>query len=99
MLFPSTRNHIEMTGAQIVDVISDGAHDFTAETRSKAMSIWTSSNAVVEEHGAGQISCVYVELALIAAAAIRCPSPISERVKAIAAAAQDSAFSRRLPDS
>ena len=28
LLFPSTRNHIEMAGAQIVDVIGEAAHDF-----------------------------------------------------------------------
>src|SRR5215510_14941401 len=28
MLFPSTRTHVEMNGAKIVDVIGEGAHDF-----------------------------------------------------------------------
>ena len=30
-MFPSTRFHIEMNGAKIVDVIGDAAHDLTGE--------------------------------------------------------------------
>ncbi len=55
MLFPSTRNHIEMNGAKIVDVIGDAAHDFVpTDSRSKAISISRNSKAVIQEQGAGQ---------------------------------------------
>jgi tyrosine phenol-lyase len=64
MLFPSTRAHIEMAGAQIADVISDDAHDFAADEPFKGNIDIRKLEALVQEKGAGQISCVYVELSV-----------------------------------
>ena len=64
MLFPSTRSHIEMSGAQIVDVISDAAHDFTSDEPFKGNIDVRKLEALLQEKGAEQISCVYVELSV-----------------------------------
>ena len=64
MLFPSTRNHIEMNGAKLVDVVCDSAHDLTSHEAFKGNVDLTKLGAVIAEHGAAKISCVYVELAL-----------------------------------
>ena len=64
MLFPSTRMHLEMNGAKIVDVIGDVAHDLTSEFRSKAISILKNFAQRSTEHGAEKISCIYVELSV-----------------------------------
>ena len=64
MLFPSTRVHIEMTGAQIVDVIGDEAHDFFSGAPFKGNIDIAKLESVIQEKGAGKISCIYVELSV-----------------------------------
>ena len=62
MLFPSTRFHIEMNGAKIIDVIGDSAHDLTSNHPFKGnLDIEKLKNAV-QEKAADQLSCIYVEL-------------------------------------
>jgi len=56
MLFPSTRNHIEMNGAKIVDVIGDAAHDLTANQPFKGDMDLTKLEAVIQQHGAAKVS-------------------------------------------
>src|SRR5687768_2546443 len=79
MLFPSTRNHIEMNGAKLVDVVCDSAHDLTSHEAFKGNVDLTKLGAVIAGHGAAKISCVYVELALNACGGHRCPLPISRK--------------------
>ena len=62
MLFPSTRTHIEMSGAQIVDVICDAAHDYLADEPFKGNVDIAKLENLIREKGAGQISCIYIEL-------------------------------------
>ena len=64
LLFPSTRSHIEMTGAQIVDVIGEAAHDFATDDPFKGNIDLDKLEKLVQEKGAGQISCIYVELSV-----------------------------------
>jgi len=64
MLFPSTRVHIEMNGAKIIDVIGDSAHDLTSEDPFKGNLDLEKLAAAVREHGADKISCIYVELSV-----------------------------------
>jgi tyrosine phenol-lyase len=64
MLFPSTRTHIEMNGATLIDVVCDDAHDLKLQDCFKGNVDLNKLRAVVAEHGAEKISCVYVELAL-----------------------------------
>lgn len=64
MLFPSTRVHIEMSGAQIADVIVDGAHDFRSEEPFKGNIDIAKLENLIREKGAEKISCIYVELSV-----------------------------------
>ncbi len=64
MLFPSTRVHIEMNGAQIVDVIGDVAHDLTAEEPFKGNVDLSKLEAVLEQQGPERMSCIYIELSV-----------------------------------
>jgi tyrosine phenol-lyase len=64
MLFPSTRTHIEMAGAKLVDVVCDAAHDLASQESFKGNLDPSKLRAVIAEQGADKISCVYVELAL-----------------------------------
>lgn len=64
MLFPSTRSHIEMTGATLVDVSVDAAHALSSPEPFKGNVEVDKLAAVIHEHGAAHISCVYVELAV-----------------------------------
>ena len=64
MLFPSTRNHIEMNGAKIVDVIGDAAHDLTTDQPFKGDIDLTKLAAVIQAHGSDKVSCIYVELSV-----------------------------------
>jgi len=64
MLFPSTRTHIQMIGAQIADVISDDAHNFTSDEPFKGNIDIAKLESLIQEKGAGQISCIYVELSV-----------------------------------
>ncbi len=62
MLFPSTRIHIEMNGAKVIDVIGAGAHDFTSNEPFKGNIDLDKLAAVIREQGAEKVSCIYVEL-------------------------------------
>jgi tyrosine phenol-lyase len=62
MLFPSTRIHIEMNGAKLIDVIGAGAHDFNSSEPFKGNIDLDKLSAVIREHGADKVSCIYVEL-------------------------------------
>ncbi len=64
LLFPSTRAHIEMNGAQVIDVIGDAAHDLMSDAPFKGNLAIDRLAGVIEEKGAGQISCIYVELSV-----------------------------------
>ena len=62
MLFPSTRIHIEMNGAKLIDLIADAAHDLTSKEPFKGNFDLTKLEAAIQEHGSEKISCIYVEL-------------------------------------
>lgn len=62
MLFPSTRAHIEMNGARVVDVIGDAAHELTSEAPFKGNLDLEKLRATIAEQGAGKMSCIYIEL-------------------------------------
>jgi tyrosine phenol-lyase len=64
MLFPSTRIHIEMNGAKIVDVIGDGAHDLTSSQPFKGDIDIDKLAAAIAAQGADKLSCIYVELSV-----------------------------------
>jgi tyrosine phenol-lyase len=64
MLFPSTRTHIEMNGAKMIDVIGDAAHDLTSNDPFKGNIDLKKLEAAIDEHGADKVSCIYVELAV-----------------------------------
>jgi len=62
MLFPSTRTHIQMGGAQIVDVIGEGAHDFLSDEPFKGNIDIAKLEGLIQGKSAANISCIYVEL-------------------------------------
>jgi tyrosine phenol-lyase len=64
MLFPSTRTHIETNGAKLIDVVCDEAHDLALPEPFKGNVDLNKLQAVIAGHGAENVSCVYVELAL-----------------------------------
>lgn len=64
MLFPSTRIHIEMNGAKIVDVIGPEAHNLTSNHPFKGDLDLDKLRATIAEQGAEKVSCVYVELSV-----------------------------------
>ena len=86
MLFPSTRVHIEMNGAKIIDVIGDAAHDLTSNDHFKGNLDLEKLTRAIQEHGADEVSCIYVELSVNSCGG----HPVSlgnlTEVKAIAAA-------------
>lgn len=86
MLFPSTRTHIEMNGASMVDVIVDASYDPRSEESFKGNLDLDKLRAVIAEHGAGKVSCIYVELGVNACGG----QPVSlanlNAVRAVAAA-------------
>jgi len=63
MLFPSTRMHIEMNGAKVVDVISETAHDLDSTELFKGNVDLNKLETVFKEQGE-KVCCVYVELAV-----------------------------------
>lgn len=63
MLFPSTRMHIEMNGAKVVDVICEAAHDLDSTELFKGNVDLTKLEAVFKAQGEA-VCCVYVELAV-----------------------------------
>jgi tyrosine phenol-lyase len=62
LLFPSTRTHIEMNGAKVIDVIGDAAHDLTSTEPFKGNVDVKKLQAAIDEHGAEKLGCIYVEL-------------------------------------
>ncbi len=64
MLFPSTRVHIEMNGAKVIDVIGEAAHDLTSEEPFKGNLDIDKLAALIHEQGADKVSCIYVELSV-----------------------------------
>jgi tyrosine phenol-lyase len=64
MLFPSTRAHIEMNGAKIIDVIDDAAHDLTSDEPFKGNIDLKKLETVLHEQGPEKVSCIYVELSV-----------------------------------
>jgi tyrosine phenol-lyase len=53
-----------MNGAQVIDVIGDAAHDLMSDAPFKGNLAIDRLAGVIEEKGAGQISCIYVELSV-----------------------------------
>lgn len=86
MLFPSTRSHIERNGAKLVDVVCDAAHNLASDASFKGNIDLDRLKAVIAEHGAEKISCVYVELALNACGGHPVSLANLKAVRAIAAA-------------
>ena len=86
MLFPSTRSHIEMNGATLVDVVSDQAHDLASEDPFKGNVDIDKLKTVIAEQGAANMSCLYVELALNACGGHPVSLANLTEVRAIAAA-------------
>ena len=86
LLFPSTRSHIAMNGAQLVDVVGDAAHDLESDEPFKGNVDPDKLCAVIAEHGAAKISCVYVELALNACGGHPVSCANLKEVRAIVAA-------------
>ncbi|HKY08887.1 MAG TPA: tryptophanase [Candidatus Binatia bacterium] len=64
MLFPSTRTHIEMNGAKLIDVVCNGAHELMSDAPFKGNVDVDKLTAAIAEYGAEKMSCVYVEVAL-----------------------------------
>ena len=62
MLFPSTRFHIDSNGAKVVDVISEKADDLFSEDPFKGDVDLDKLEKVIGENGAGNVSCIYVEV-------------------------------------
>lgn len=85
MLFPSTRMHIEMSGAKLIDVISDAAHDLDSTELFKGNVDLSKLEALFQEQG-DKICCVYVELAVNSCGGHPVSLANLKAVKAIAAA-------------
>jgi tyrosine phenol-lyase len=64
MLFPSTRTQIQMGGAQIVDVIGNGAHDYFTNEPFKGNIDIAKLEGLIQEKSAANVSCIYVELSV-----------------------------------
>ena len=60
MLFPSTRMHIESSGAQVVDVISEAAHDLHCDEPFKGDVDLDKLEAIFKDQGRERVSCVYI---------------------------------------
>jgi tyrosine phenol-lyase len=86
MLFPSTRAHIEINGATLIDIVSDGAHNLASPESFKGNVDLDKLTAAIAEHGAENISCVYVELALNACGGHPVSLANLKEVRAIASA-------------
>ena len=86
MLFPSTRTHIETNGGKLIDVVCDEAHDLTSPGPFKGNVDPNKLKAVISEHGAENVSCVYVELALNACGGHPVSLANLQEVRAITAA-------------
>jgi tryptophanase len=86
MLFPSTRTHVEMSGAKLIDVVCDSAHELQSPEPFKGNVDPAKLAGAIAEHGAEKISCVYVELALNACGGHPVSLANLNEVRAIAAA-------------
>ena len=86
MLFPSTRSHIEMNGATLIDIVRDDAHNLTSLEPFKGNVDCDRLAAVIAEHGPGNVSCIYVELALNACGGHPVSLANLKKVHAVAAA-------------
>jgi len=62
LLFPSTRVHIEMNGAKVIDAADEAAYDLTSDEPFKGNLDVQKLQRAIEEKGAGHVSCIYVEL-------------------------------------
>ena len=64
ILFPSTRAHIEMLGAKVVDVISDAAYELGSEAPFKGNLDVAKLEGALRQHGRENVSCIYIELSV-----------------------------------
>jgi len=62
MLFPSTRIHIEMNGAKVIDVIDAAAYDLVSDEPFKGNVDVAKLEKLIRDEGAEKLSCIYVEL-------------------------------------
>jgi tryptophanase len=62
LLFPSTRVHIEMNGAKVVEAADEAAYDLTSDEPFKGNLDVQKLQSAIEQEGADHISCIYVEL-------------------------------------
>jgi tyrosine phenol-lyase len=62
LLFPSTRVHIEMNGAKVIEAAADAAYDLTSDEPFKGNLDVQKLQRAIEEKGADHVSCIYVEL-------------------------------------
>ena len=62
LLFPSTRVHIEMNGAKVIEAADEAAYDLTSDEPFKGNLDIRKLQRAIDEKGADHISCIYVEL-------------------------------------
>lgn len=62
LLFPSTRVHIEMNGAKVIEVADEAAYDLTSDEPFKGNLDVEKLQRAIEEQGADHVSCIYIEL-------------------------------------
>jgi tryptophanase len=62
LLFPSTRVHIEINGAKVVEAADEAAYDLTSDEPFKGNLDVQKLQSAIEQEGADHISCIYVEL-------------------------------------
>lgn len=64
VLFPSTRIHIEMAGAKVVDVVGAAAYQLSSDEPFKGNVDVDKLAALIRDEGTDKLSCIYVELAV-----------------------------------
>jgi len=62
LLFPSTRVHIEMNGAKVIEAADEAAYDLTSEDPFKGNLDIQKLQRAIDEKGSDHVSCIYVEL-------------------------------------
>jgi len=62
LLFPSTRVHIEMNGAKIIEAVDDAAYDLVSNEPFKGNLDLKKLETAINEKGSDHISCIYIEL-------------------------------------
>jgi tyrosine phenol-lyase len=62
LLFPSTRVHIEMNGAKVIEAADEAAYDLTSDEPFKGNLDVQKLQRGIEEKGADHVSCIYIEL-------------------------------------